>query len=50
MIRDQIRIYMVRIEAATTLYDFNAAVEIGLDVLGKLGFEIVLNPGSEDYQ
>ncbi|MBL0712138.1 MAG: AAA family ATPase, partial [Desulfosarcina sp.] len=49
-LHDQVRIYMVQIEAATTLYDFNAAVEIGLDVLEKLGFEIVLNPGSEDYQ
>ena len=49
-ILDQVRIYMTKIEAATTQYDFNAAVDVGLDILGKLGVDISLQPSSEDYQ
>lgn len=47
---DRTRIHMVRIEAATTLFDFNKAVDIGLDVLQELGFPINRQPNSEDYQ
>ena len=49
-ILERIRIYMVQLEAGIATYDFNSVVEIGLDVLAKLGFDIATQPTSDDLQ
>jgi predicted ATPase/tRNA A-37 threonylcarbamoyl transferase component Bud32 len=47
-VHDRVRIYMTQIEAETGQYDFAKALEIGLDVLRGLGFEIPAQPTAED--
>ena len=47
---DRVRIYMTQIEAETAQYNIADALEIGLAVLGEMGFEIPDQPTIEDRQ
>jgi predicted ATPase/signal transduction histidine kinase/CheY-like chemotaxis protein len=47
---DQVPIYMVEIETAMMAYDFNKAVENGLNLLKQLEVDIPWQPSQEDYQ
>jgi len=45
---DRVRIYMAQIEAETAQYNLAEALEIGLNVLGELGYDIPAQPAAED--
>ncbi len=49
-IYDQMRIYMTQIEAETAQYHVVEALDIGLEILRDLGFEIPTQPNAEDIQ
>ncbi|MBE9475484.1 MAG: AAA family ATPase [Chloroflexi bacterium] len=49
-IYDQMRIYMTQIEAETAQYNVVEALDMGLEVLRDLGFEIPTQPTAEDIQ
>ncbi|HSG18435.1 MAG TPA: AAA family ATPase [Anaerolineae bacterium] len=49
-VNDQVRIYMIQIEAETAQYNVVEALKIGLEVLRDLGFEIPVQPTEDDHR